>query len=110
VDVDGWTRVLATTELPEEELTRVEVDGVSVLLYRKGGSVFAIAGRCTHVGMPLDRGRVQGAGDEAIVTCPAHGSQFRLADGRVVRPPARESLTTYEARVLDDGVDIRPTH
>ncbi len=54
--------------------------------------------------MPLDKARVAGG----ILTCPAHGSQFRLEDGRVVRPPAQQPLPTYEVREVDGRNQLRP--
>ncbi|MGE5225926.1 MAG: Rieske (2Fe-2S) protein [Planctomycetaceae bacterium] len=104
---EGWTTVLAFADLPESRLTRVDLDGQAVLLYRTGERLFAIAGRCTHAGSPLDRGPVQVAGSEATITCPAHGSRFRLDDGRVVRPPAHDPLPVFAARIEDDAVQLR---
>jgi nitrite reductase/ring-hydroxylating ferredoxin subunit len=105
---DGWSPVLSLAELLDDRLTRVDLDGKPVLLYRTAERMFAFAGRCTHAGMPLDRGRVDVAGGDPVITCPAHGSRFRLADGRVVRPPAGAPLASFEVRVEDDVVQIRP--
>jgi nitrite reductase/ring-hydroxylating ferredoxin subunit len=42
------------------------------------------------------------------VTCPWHGSTFRLADGKVVRGPAAASQPVYETRVTDGGkIEVR---
>jgi nitrite reductase/ring-hydroxylating ferredoxin subunit len=46
-------------------------------------------------------------GVDPTVTCPAHGSMFRLADGRVMRPPAGTPVASYEARVTDGMVELR---
>ena len=99
-----WTEVLGAADLPEATLTRAALGDAAVLLYRSGGDVFAIAQRCTHAGMPLDKAKVA----SGILTCPAHGSQFRLEDGRVVRPPAQQPLPTYEVREVDGGIQLRP--
>ncbi len=104
---DGWTTVLALSDLPEATLTRVDLDGQPILLYRTGERLFAVAGRCTHAGSPLDRGPVQVAGSEATITCPAHGSRFRLEDGRVIRPPARDPLPVFAVRTVEDTVQLR---
>jgi nitrite reductase/ring-hydroxylating ferredoxin subunit len=104
---DGWSPVLPRTELLEGRVTRVDLDGTPVLLYRIAERMFAFAGRCTHAGMPLDRGRVDAAGGEPVITCPAHGSRFRLADGRVIRAPALAPLASFEIRVEDGVVQIR---
>ena len=78
-----------------------------MLLYRTEERIYAIANRCSHQGAPLDRGVVK-AGSDPSVTCPAHGSVFRLADGRVMRPPAGTPLPTFEAQVTDGMVELRP--
>ena len=104
---EDWVTVLSLAELPESRLTRVDLEGQAVLLYRTGERLFAIAGRCTHAGSPLDRGPVQVAGSEATITCPAHGSRFRLDDGRVIRPPARVPLPVFAVRTVDDAVQLR---
>ena len=100
----AWTDVLASADVPETTLTRVDVGEDPVLLFRSGDSLFAIAQRCTHAGMPLDKAKVA----SGILTCPAHGSQFRLEDGRVVRPPAQRPLATYDVREVDGRVELRP--
>ena len=45
------------------------------------GRFFAVDDRCPHLGASLARGTLEGT----VVTCVRHGSQFDLADGRVVR-------------------------
>ena len=77
------------------------------MLVRSGDRVFAIANRCTHMGAPLDRGRLQLGESLATVTCAAHGSVFNLEDGRVLRGPATKPEDAYETRVVDGTVEIR---
>ena len=102
-----WIDALPLSELPEEELTRVDLDVEPILLYRIGERIFGVETRCTHAGMPLDGAPVDDGGDP-MLTCPAHGSRFRLEDGRVTRPPAGEPLGAFEARVVDGVVQVRP--
>ncbi len=103
----AWKAVLPSDDLPEATATVVTLDGIKILLYRIGERIFAVANQCTHQGAPLDRGVVKG-GSDPTVTCPAHGSVFRLADGRVMRPPAGTWLPTFEVRVADGSVELRP--
>ena len=44
---------------------------------------------------------------DGCVTCPWHGSTFRLEDGKVVRGPAAFSQPVYEARVTDGKIEVR---
>ena len=105
---DGWTSVLAVEDLPEARLTHAELGDGGVLLFRTGGEVFAVGARCTHAGMPLARGQVKVSGSDAVVTCPAHGSRFRLNDGQVVRPPAQRPLPSYDVRQVEGCIELRP--
>src|SRR5262245_10505080 len=105
---DGWETVLASDALPLNRLARVDVGGQPALVYRLGGSIFATSNRCTHAGMVLDRAKVQAFGSDAILTCPAHGSQFGLSDGKVRRGPATQPLISYEAREVDGQIEVRP--
>ncbi|MBA3369656.1 MAG: Rieske (2Fe-2S) protein [Geodermatophilaceae bacterium] len=50
------------------------------------GDFQAFSAICTHQGCT-----VNGVNNGAI-TCPCHGSEFDIADGRVVRGPAQEPL------------------
>ena len=104
---EDWVAALPLEDLPEARATKVQLDGTAVLIYRAGERIFAIGNRCTHQGAMLDRGPVKVSGSEATVTCPAHGSMFRLEDGRVMRGPATRPVPAYDARVNEGRVEIR---
>ena len=102
-----WTAVMPIEDLPLARSTVATLGEVKVLLYRTEERIYAVANRCTHQGAPLDRGVVK-AGSDPSVTCPAHGSVFRLADGRVMRPPAGVPIQIFHARVADGQVELMP--
>ena len=87
---------------------RVDLGDDVLFLYRTAERIFALSNRCTHVGGPLNQGRVQKLGPQLTVTCPVHGSIFRLDDGRVLRGPASRPAPVYETRVNGDAVEVRP--
>jgi nitrite reductase/ring-hydroxylating ferredoxin subunit len=103
-----WTTVLPADDLRDRRPSRIDLEGTPVLLYRDGERLFAIGARCTHQGAPLDRGPVRVAGSEVTVTCPAHGSIFRLTDGSVARAPATQPEPVFDARIEDGSVQLRP--
>jgi nitrite reductase/ring-hydroxylating ferredoxin subunit len=105
---EDWTPVLPLEELPDRRATRAELEGTQILLYRADDRIFAIGNRCTHQGAPLDRGAVKVLEAQATVTCPAHGSVFRLTDGAVVRAPAPRPVPAFETRVTDGTIELRP--
>jgi nitrite reductase/ring-hydroxylating ferredoxin subunit len=104
----GWVTVAEIDELLEGKAIRVAMDGETVLIVRSGDDVFAIGNQCTHQGAGLDRGVVKIAGSVRTVTCPAHGSVFRLDDGKVMRPPATKPVPVYDVKIEDGRVFVRP--
>ena len=55
------------------------------------------------MGGPLQEGKIE----NGCVTCPWHGSTFKLADGTVVRGPATRPQPAYEARISEGQVQVR---
>lgn len=98
-----WTAALPEAELSDGATACVEVAGVTVLLARSGGQLHALADRCNHRGGPLHQGELA----DGCVSCPWHGSRFRLADGSVERGPAAAPQPTYETRVSDGQIEVR---
>ena len=85
-------------ELEPGRMKAVSVSGREIMLARVGDRYYAADKRCPHMGGNLSLGRLEGT----IVTCPRHGSQFDLTDGRVVR------WTTFTGLALAIGKLIRP--
>jgi 3-phenylpropionate/trans-cinnamate dioxygenase ferredoxin subunit len=69
------------SELSDGTMKSVLVKGREIMLARVAGEYYAADNRCPHMGGKLSQGKLEGT----VVTCPRHGSQFDLSDGRVVR-------------------------
>jgi len=88
--------------------------------------VSVLADRCSHLSGPLSEGTLgrceeaedgedggageNGAGGEGgaeCVTCPWHGSTFRLTDGAVVRGPATAPQPVFETRLSEGWLLVR---
>ena len=82
----------------------VDVGDDQVLLARRGAEVTAISNVCGHAGGPLNEGTFD---DEGCVTCPWHGSVFRLGDGHVVHGPATGHQPCYEVRAEGGRLSVR---
>lgn len=101
-----WTRAVAVAELDAEAagVLAVDVDGQKVLLHRNDdGHISAIHNACSHAGAPLSLGKVC----DGAVTCPWHGSVFRLLDGSVVRGPATHPQPAFRVRLRDGWIEVR---
>jgi nitrite reductase/ring-hydroxylating ferredoxin subunit len=62
-----------------------------IALYHLEGRLWAIADSCPHAGASLCEGELDGD----VVTCPRHGSQFRVTDGARLRGPADLGVSTF---------------
>lgn len=104
---EGWHRIGTVDEFPAGRPVRRSVDDVPVLVVREtGGTVHALAERCSHLAGPLSEGTVA----DGCVQCPWHGSVFRLSDGWNVRGPATSPQPAFETRITDGHVEVRLRH
>lgn len=78
-------------------------DAESAAVFLHKGRLSAISNLCAHQNGPLGEGRIIGG----CVTCPWHGYQYRLADGRAPAP-FTERLATYRLRLDGRQVLIAP--
>ena len=105
-----------TSELKDGTIKGVTIKGHEILLAKIGDKYYAAANRCPHMGGKLSKGRLEGS----VVTCPLHGSQFDLSDGRVVRwlkgsgilsavgrvLKSPRKLTTYNVKIKDSRIMV----
>ena len=100
---EEFVPVLPETELTENELLRVDAEGMPVLLVRRGERIYAIGETCSHLGGPLSQGKLE----DLSVRCPWHGSCYSLEDGRVLEGPSVHAQPLLEVRVRDGQIEIR---
>ena len=99
----GWYYLATCDELPDDKPVRKVVGEVPVVAVRSGDHVHALADRCSHMSGPLSDGELA----DGCLTCPWHGSVFRLADGSVARGPAPAPQPAFQTRVVAGAVQIR---
>jgi nitrite reductase/ring-hydroxylating ferredoxin subunit/uncharacterized membrane protein len=97
-----WTRVASGADVTDTP-KRFVAGEAPVVVLRHRGAVRALDARCPHRGGPMDEGAV----DDECITCPWHGSQFRIDDGGLVRGPSTVDLPAYECEVVGPDVEVR---
>jgi nitrite reductase/ring-hydroxylating ferredoxin subunit len=90
-------------DLPEGTPRCAVAGETPILLVRHQGQVKALHNRCSHRGGPLDEGEIE----NGCVTCPWHGSVFRLSDGAVERGPATGPQPPFDVRERDGRLEVR---
>lgn len=102
-DEAGWTAVARLSDFGADRKLVRTIAGRDLLLVRLGGDVVAVLDRCTHLGHALGKGRLMGG----QITCPLHGACFDLRTGAALSGPAVAPLQRFEARLVDDRVEVR---
>jgi len=97
-----WMKVATLDEVPEFSVVAVQLAGTSLILHRQGVTVKSYRNACTHLGSPLEKGKVE----NGIITCPAHGFQYKLETGKCLTVPD-VSLQPYPVKVKDDKVFVK---
>jgi nitrite reductase/ring-hydroxylating ferredoxin subunit/uncharacterized membrane protein len=103
---DGWHDIGTFDDFPDGELTQRSIDGIELLVVRRGRHVNVLANVCSHLGAPLSEGTFIAADGQGCVECPWHGSLFRLADGAVVHGPATAPMPRFDTRVVDGNLEV----
>lgn len=98
-----WSRLCGFAELEEGRPAQRMVGDQPMFVLRDGADVHVLSDVCSHLAAPLHEGTVSGG----CVTCPWHGSTFRLVDGAVVQAPATAPVPVLQVRRDGDDVLVR---
>jgi nitrite reductase/ring-hydroxylating ferredoxin subunit len=98
----GWQYLMAAADLPEGKAVRQILGEVPVVAIRTNGFIRVLADRCSHMSGPHSDGELA----DGCLTCPWHGSVFRIADGSVARGPATAPQPAFEVREADGAIQV----
>jgi nitrite reductase/ring-hydroxylating ferredoxin subunit len=96
-----WIYVLDDTALPEGKMVPVYPKGLSVVLARVGGAVYAVSGKCVHMACPIFTGKLDGY----TITCPCHDWRFDVRTGKFLDAPEL-GLENYSIKSEDGKVFV----
>ncbi len=99
-----FTTVATTAELPPGERIVVEWGRHWVAIFNVDGNLYAIEDVCTHDDGPLAEGDLTGC----VITCPRHGAEFDITNGKVLSAPAMKDAPSYNVRVEGGNIQIAP--
>lgn len=112
VDRNAWRRgpkefepVIAGGQLRADTPTKVEVEGLPIVLVKQSQRVYALGDVCSHAGCSLSRGHVEPG--EGTIMCRCHGSTYKLEDGSVVHGPSPFPQPRYDVEVREGQVYVR---
>ena len=99
----SFVRAAKIAEVPVGAIHEIQVAGKPVALANVAGKFFAINNTCLHRGGPLGQGALQ----DKIVTCPWHGWQYDVTNGKLVMNQAI-GVKTYSIEVRGEDLWIEP--
>ena len=88
--------------IPSGSLKSFRINEREVMVINYDNRFFCLQARCTHAGAPLAEGKLE----DEILTCPWHGSKFRITDGELVKGPAEKPLQVYKTVVKNDALYV----
>src|SRR3981189_1813245 len=97
----AFARTAKTNEITPGTIREFHVEGKAIALANVEGKIYAINNTCLHRGGPLGEGSLEGA----VVTCPWHGWQFDVTNGKAVQNPA-EGVGCYHTEVRGEDIFI----
>src|SRR5260370_29443657 len=97
----AFVRTVKVAEVPAGTIRELQVEGKGVAVANVDGKIYAMNNTCLHRGGPLREGSLEGK----VVTCPWHGSQFDVTNGKAVQNPAA-GVDFYQTDVRREDVFI----
>lgn len=101
---DDWVTVCDHTEI-REGFAKITIlpNGDRVAVFKMDGKLSAISNACAHQNGPLGEGKII----DCLVTCPWHGFQYDVTNGRSPAP-FTEMVPTYQIRLDGGTVQVDP--
>lgn len=89
-------------EIPEGQRKIVQVEDLSIGVFHYHGEWYALHNSCLHRGGPVCEGLLEGN----TLTCPWHGYQYHLQDGRLLLDQDAR-LPMYRVEIVDGMVQVQ---
>jgi nitrite reductase/ring-hydroxylating ferredoxin subunit len=102
VDVEGWVDVCEAGDFVDG-FAKIKIleGGSRVAVFNQAGKLNAISNACAHQNGPLGEGKII----DCLVTCPWHGFQYDVTNGRSPAP-FTEMVPTYNLRLNSNTVQV----
>jgi len=94
--------VARAEDIPDGERKIVQVEDHSIGVFHHKGQWYALRNQCLHRGGPVCTGRLVGD----TITCPWHGYQYDVTDGRLLSD-ASAALETYPVEVREGEIHLQ---
>lgn len=102
IDHGDWVPTLNESRLVDGSVNLSFAKGVSILLIKQAGRIYALRNQCAHMACSLAGGRLDGH----TLQCPCHEWKFDIATGEFI--DAREiKIQTYRSKSEDGTIHVK---
>src|SRR3989338_4793742 len=98
-----FVKVACVDEIKNGKMKSFSVNGSKLLIANVDGKYYSMCSVCTHKGGPLEYGKLNGN----IVTCPWHGAEFDVTNGKVLKGPAEKNEKKYEVKIQGNDILVK---
>lgn len=91
----NWIDVLASEDVPEDDVIGVDAAGKQLAIYSVDGEFFATDNICTHGHARLCDGFLEGF----EIECPLHQGRFDVRNGKALCEPLTEDIRSYPLKI-----------
>ena len=100
-----FVETIGETELINGTSKLISVKGKDVALFRMNNKITALGNSCLHKGGPLTKGKIEKKYDGYYVTCPWHGWEYNISNGKA--PPGYdEQQTVYDVKIENGKIFV----
>lgn len=98
-----WTPAVSVSEIPDDEVIAVAVNGRDLAVYKIEESIYATDNLCTHGAARLSDGFLEGR----EIECPLHQGRFDVCTGKALCVPLTADLKTYPVKIEAGQVMVK---
>lgn len=97
-----YVPVAEQNELPNGERLAVSIDEYDIVVFNIAGEIFAIGDLCSHDDGPIGEGELT----DHSISCPRHGADFDVRDGKTLSLPAVVDIPAYPTRIIERRIEV----
>jgi nitrite reductase/ring-hydroxylating ferredoxin subunit len=94
--------VTALASIPAGSGKAFTIAGKCIAFFNVGGKIYAMDDICPHAGAPLSDGPL----NDCIVTCPWHGIQFNVTNGKIPDQADSDAQATFPVFINGDQIEV----
>lgn len=99
---EDWIAALDEAKVKDNWINVAYPNGISILLIKKDGSIYALRNRCQHMSCTLAGGKLEGF----VLQCPCHDWRYDIRTGQFL-DASEFKLPIYETKSEGGKIYVR---